>query len=126
MTEKRGFSRVAYSVEATLEYLGERFASEIIDLSLKGTLINTGASPRRGDRVAVTFRLAQTGVPVSIRYEGTVARADRRGLGIEFDEMGLDSYAELKRIVVANNGDPEAVDEEFASLVRRRSAPADA
>jgi hypothetical protein len=120
--DRREFSRIPYDVEATLEFQQELFESDLIDLSLKGALVSTGASPRKGQQVALRFRLAQSGVPVSVRCTGTVVRADPRGIGVQFDEMDVDSFNELKAIIGHNTGDPEAVEHEFARWLATRSA----
>ena len=120
--ERREFSRVRYEVEATLELGGELFGSEIVDLSLRGALVNTAASPRKGQQVALRFRLPQDGVPVSVRCTGTVVRADTRGLGVQFDEVDLESFQELLEVVKANSVDPDEVEGEFSRWLAARSA----
>ena len=119
--EKRKFSRIDYEVEVTLEYQGEQFASEILNLSMLGALVNTSASPQKDEKVAISFHLAQTGVPITVRCIGKVIRADRRGVGIEFTEVDLDSFEDLRRIVAFNSGHPELIDKEIATHIQQQT-----
>jgi hypothetical protein len=120
MQERRDFSRVNYAVEATLEFAGETFASDLIDLSLKGVLVSTAASPRKGQEVQLRFRLVQE-ADVEIHCGGSVVRADHRGIGIAFTDVDVESFNRIRSIVSANSGDPEHVESEFASYLRSRS-----
>jgi len=122
--EKRKFSRIDYDVEITLEYQGEQFASEILNLSMLGALINTSASPKKDEKVIISFRLSQTGVPITIQCIGKVIRSDKRGLGIEFTEVDLDSFEDLRRIVAFNSGHPELIDEEIAAHIQQQTQSA--
>ncbi len=119
MIERRTFTRVDYDVEATLEYEGEEFTSQILKLSLKGVLINTGASPRKGHRVAVKFWADIGGKPIGVCCPGRVIRADPKGVGIEFEGLDLDTCKQLLEIVGANSFDPRRVVGEFEDFVWR-------
>ncbi len=121
MQERREFSRVRYGIEAQLVHAGETFASDLVDLSLKGILVNTAASPRKGRKVEVVFRPAQE-TAEEIRCGGTVVRADHRGLGIMFDEVDLASFNWIRQIVSANSGSPEQVESEFAAFLQSRAS----
>jgi hypothetical protein len=125
MNERREFRRVQYDVQAVLEYAGETFPSDLIDLSLKGVLISTAASPRKGAAVNVRFTVPQ-GDKEEVCCPGTVVRADQRGLGIVFDEVGLESFSWIREIVAANSNDPDAVHREFEQWLQNRTAGQDA
>ncbi|MFP4354074.1 MAG: PilZ domain-containing protein [Phycisphaerae bacterium] len=124
--ERRHFSRVKYDVDATLEFQQELFESDLIDLSLRGALVSTGASPRKGQEVALRFSLAQSGVPVSVRCQGTVVRNDQRGVGIRFDQMDVDSFNELKAILSNNLGDADRVEHEFQTWLAGQAKTSEA
>ncbi len=119
MKEKRAFTRVDYDADATLEYEGEEFPSRIVRLSLKGVLINTGASPRKGDNATVRFSADIGDEPVTLHCSGRVIRADRRGVGLEFEGVDLDTFKQLRDIVAANSSDPSVIVEEFEDFIRR-------
>lgn len=124
MLERRAFSRADCNVDATLDYAGESFPSAIINLSLNGTLINTAASPRKGERVVITFSFAEADKPRTARCPGRVVRADTKGLGIEFEALDAEGLEHLREIVAAHSEKPDAIDEEFARAVEGRSGDA--
>ncbi len=119
MLEKRTFTRVDYDVEATLQYEGEEFTSQILKLSPKGALVNTGASPMKGHSVAIKFWADLGGKPIGVCCPGRVIRADSKGIGIEFEGLDMDTFKRLRDIVVANSFDPSLVVEEFEDFVWR-------
>ena len=113
MSERRAFSRVECAVDATLQVEDESFPSKIRGLSLNGALIDTAASPRKGDKVTVTLTMALT-----VRCPGRVVRAERRGLGVAFEDLDQESLAHLRDIVSAHGVAPEAIDKELARALR--------
>ncbi len=126
MIERRTFTRVDYDADATLEYEGEEFPSRIVRLSLKGVLINTGASPRKRGKAVVRFSADIGDEPVTLHCSGRVIRADRRGVGIEFEGVDLDTFKQLRDIVAANSSDPGVIVEEFLDFICRWEKHAEA
>lgn len=120
MQERRSATRADYRVEARLVYAGESFASEVLNLSLTGTLINTAASPWKGQHVTVTFLLDDGTSPTEVCCEGQIVRADHRGLGIEFGSMNLATLGQLQRVLAAYSGQPERVAAECDDLPQRQ------
>jgi hypothetical protein len=112
-TERRNFSRGDCEIDATLEYAGQEFVSELINLSLSGAQINTAASPRKGELIAITFSATEEDEAVTIRCIGRVVRADIRGVGIRFEQMSMESLRPLRRLVEAHCDDPALVAEEL-------------
>jgi PilZ domain-containing protein len=113
--ERRVFTRAACGLQAILECGGDHFASEILDVSLSGTLVNTGASPRKGSPVSVTFTIPGSEPLLEVHCLGHVVRSDQRGVGIEFSEMSAGSFRRLQQVVAAQ-GDDELDDLEDLAL----------
>ena len=97
--DRRTFSRVCWNLAATLDYAGESYPAEIVNLNLNGLLVKTAASPVQGDEVAVTFSIDRTEEPMTVRCFGRVVRADGEQLGIAFEEMDLHVFEQLRNVL---------------------------
>lgn len=118
--EKRAYRRAGYHVEATLLREGESYPCETEDLSLHGMFVRTEAPVQVDNKVEVDFRLTGTTEPITVRCPGKIVRADSRGVGIEFLDMDVDSFVELRNIVALNSGDPDEISEEFSNMIQSR------
>jgi hypothetical protein len=119
--ERRRFSRIVFHRPAELESRGERATCEVLDVSLKGALLEAPASFRgqAGHPCALAIRL-DAGDAV-IRMEGEIAHRASRQIGVRCDEIDLESIAHLRRLVELNLGDDELLHRELAALVAERS-----
>jgi PilZ domain len=120
--ERRRFSRIAFHRPAELASSGERATCEVLDVSLKGALLEVPASfrGRAGQPCSLAIRL-DAGDAV-IRMEGEIAHRAARQVGVRCDEIDLESIAHLRRLVELNLGDDELLHRELAALVARRSS----
>ncbi len=118
MPERRTFTRVECDLPATLEYEGESFPSQLLNLSISGALINTAASPEKGKPVTICFVLELEGQQVSMSCTGLLARAEQRGLGIEFERLSLSTFQRLRDYVASHSQDPDAIAREFDEFLR--------
>lgn len=117
--ERRRFSRIAFHRPAELDVLGERAACELLDVSLKGALVEVPPrfAGRQGQPCALTIRL-DAGDAV-VRMEGEVVHREGAGLGLRCTGIDLESIAHLRRIVELNLGDEDLLHRELSALVGR-------
>ncbi len=118
--ERRRFSRIAFHRPAELDALGDRVSCELVDVSLKGALVEVpprfGASS--GGPCVLTIRLDEGGV-ATVRMEGEIVHREGAALGLRCTSIDLDSIAHLRRIVELNLGDEELLHRELSALVGR-------
>ncbi len=119
MLDRRTFTHVECDLPATLEYEGECFPSQLLDLCISGALINTAASPEKGQPVTISFDIEVEGQQLSLTCPGRLARAEQRGLGIDFEKLSLATLQQLRDYVAAQSPDPEAIGREFDAFLRR-------
>ncbi|HET9554047.1 MAG TPA: PilZ domain-containing protein [Anaeromyxobacteraceae bacterium] len=117
---ERRFSRISFHRPARLDLGSARGDCELIDVSLKGALVEVGPGllPRQGDRCALSIRL-DAGDTV-IRMDGVVAHVNGNRVGVECREVDLESVAHLRRLVELNLGDEALLHRELAALVNGR------
>jgi hypothetical protein len=118
--ERRRFSRITFHRPARLEVGGADATCEVIDVSLKGALVEVPVTfgGRGGERCVLTIRL-DAGDTV-IRMEGEIAHRQGTLAGIRCTDIDLDSISHLRRLVELNIGDESVLHRELSALVGRR------
>jgi hypothetical protein len=119
-TERREFSRIALHRPALIEVAGQATACELLDISLRGALIQ--APPAFGAAVGapctLTIRLDHGAV--TIRMEGTIAHRDSYCVGVRSRVVDLDSATHLRRVLELNLGDERLLERELTALIANR------
>jgi len=101
--ERRHYSRVNFDHEAYLHSAGERYECQLLDVSLKGVLVE----------VSEDFP-AQSG---QIQADSTLVFKKDNQCGFRFDEIGIDSLTHLRRLLELNTGDSDLVRKELFFIV---------
>jgi hypothetical protein len=118
---RRRFSRVKFGAHAFLEAGGRRSECELVDLSLKGSLVDRpeGQGPPEIEAgAACALILVLEPSEITIRMDSTVVHAHGGKLGLRCEKIDVDSLGHLRRLLELNLGDAELVDREFHQLVR--------
>ncbi len=115
--ERRRFSRIAFHRPAELDARGTSVTCEVLDISLRGALVESpaGFSGRVGDRCTLAVRL-DAGV-AEIRMDGEIVHREGTQLGVRCTEIDLDSIMHLRRLVELNLADEDALHRELSGLV---------
>lgn len=118
--ERRRFSRITFHRPAELDVRIARATCEVVDVSLKGALVEVPVAFRThvGEKCTLTIRL-DAGEAV-IRMEGEIVHREGTLVGVRCLEIDLDSISHLRRLVELNLGDDEALHRELSALVRSR------
>ena len=120
---KRDYTRVMTQISATIEAEGRPPLTCTVDnVSLNGVLLSKGDGLSQGLRCTVRLILAGIEPPVQIAAQGTVIRASRDACAIEFNSIDGDSYEHLRRLVLENAPDAEAVEVEFDDSIGIRKS----
>ncbi len=117
---RRRFSRIEFHRAAELVLGTERFAVEVLDISLNGALLAVppGFQGRGGQPCSLSIRLEPS--ESHIRMIGEMAHVEPGRVGMRREEIDLESMAHLRRLVELNLGDPALLDREFDALVSER------
>jgi len=113
--ERRRFHR--FPIEGTVRLFSPTamWSSTLIDLSLRGVLIERPAdwSGTPGQRYRLDVRL-EGGVLIGMG--STLARICPNALGFNCEKIDLDSFARLKRLVELNLGNSDVLNRELSAL----------
>ena len=117
---RRRFSRIQFHRAAELVLGTDRFAVEVLDISLNGALLKVPPefTGRKGQPCSLSVRLEPS--ESHIRMIGEMAHVEPGRVGMRREEIDLESMAHLRRLVELNLGDPALLDREFDALVAER------
>jgi hypothetical protein len=118
-TERRQFWRASFHAPAQLALPNGIREAALLDISLKGALVELAA----GDLVLAGeqchLRLPLGGSGHAIVMSATVAHVhEGRWLGLHCDGIDIDSITHLRRLVELNAGDPSLLDRELSALLK--------
>ena len=115
MDERRHHQRFAFEAEALLTNGNSRWATRVLDLSLRGVLIQRPADWTGHVGTGQTLRVDLTG-PRHIDMQVNVVHLSADHLGLHCDRIDMDSFSHLKLVALANLGSEEALNRELAAL----------
>jgi hypothetical protein len=117
ISDRRKFWRAAFKAQVQLvDAGGVVMPAELLDISLKGALLNVPPQwpVHVGDACRVDLNLAND---VEIAMRAVVAHVEGRHVGLHCEDIDLDSMTHLRRLVELNVGDSALLDSELAALL---------
>lgn len=114
---QRRRTRVASRKAATLTGSRGECMGEIVNVSLKGCLLEVGQGtlPAEGEAVSVSIHLEPGEPGLDVSLTGRVARLEASAVAVEFTELPPESFHHLFRLVQYNAPDPESIEQELGS-----------
>jgi hypothetical protein len=113
--DRRRFRR--FTFEGTVKLYSDKamWETRLVDISLKGVLIERPLDwqGKVGSRFRMELRI-HPGVIISMGV--TTAHVMPHRIGFAWQKIDLDSFAELKRLVELNLGDPALLNRELSAL----------
>lgn len=117
--DRRLFWRASFRAPAQLTLPNGVREAELLDISLKGALVELPAADPAFVGQQCQLRLTLGDGDDAILMRATVAHVhDGRWLGLDCEAIDIDSITHLRRLVELNAGDPDLLDREFAALLR--------
>lgn len=115
--EKRRFTRTQFSAHGSILVDGKSIECTVLNLSLKGALVEVGVEGlvSVGTAVALSFTLADDSS--TITAQGTCVHVEGHELGVRFSSTDLDSLTHLRRLLELNTADADSIDRELGFLV---------
>lgn len=119
----RYFSRVPFSAEVVLHVQDRAINVQLVDIALKGALVQATALHALVPQETCRLVLPLTDGGESIVMNGKIAHLEGEHVGIECLSIDLSSLTQLRRLIELNTGDAELADRELAHLFKPRSHP---
>ncbi len=116
MSEKRYFGRVSFGTDARLDIDGQRMTGALLDISLKGALLEFETPPQIKAKTACHLSIHLPNSDVVLDFNAEAVHFHDRCIGVKFTESDPDSFSHLRRLLELNTGDPEQVEKELHLL----------
>jgi len=114
--ERRRFSRVNFHSRVVLSQGEQQWDCELIDVSLKGLLINRETN--HGFQTDTPLSGCITlGEDEKIHMQLTLARSSDQQQGFTCTSIDVESIRHLRRLIELNLGDPEAAEREITEMI---------
>lgn len=112
---RRKFTRIPFDAKTEIEQGGQRWSATLIDLSLKGLLIEEPEEwPDDIDGFFnATIRL---GPNVTIEMKLLHSHSEKHHIGFRCESIDLDSISHLRRMLELNMGNSDLLERELHSL----------
>ena len=115
LEEKRQFTRVPFVTQVKLSQNQQLWLGHVVDISLKGILINS-ATPFTFDEKQAVIAEISFDNEISMRVKVKQAHSNRQFYGFKFLEMDVDGMTHLRNIIMLNLGDDAACERELMAL----------
>ncbi|MBD9357192.1 PilZ domain-containing protein [Methylomonas albis] len=113
--DKRRFHRIFYHAGAVLTGSGQTYPCKIVDLSLRGCLLDLEQSLSGPPDTLYSLKL-DLSEEISITMEVMATHAVDNRVGFKCVHIDIDSISRLRRLVELNLGDSELLERELAAL----------
>ncbi len=120
MTEKRHFTRIQFSATATLSTDDGLWNAQLVDISLKGALIQCLDKTTIETGENVVLKLTLSDCSTKIEMQGKIAHAEKDHVHMVCEHIDIDSASHLRRIVELNTGSSELLEREMEALILYR------
>ncbi|MBQ0719097.1 MAG: PilZ domain-containing protein [Gammaproteobacteria bacterium] len=117
MSEQRKFTRIKFDASSSLSSAQERWEVELLDISLRGALLQSAYREGLSIGCDVSVLIDLTNEAGGIELHGKVVHIEADHIGVSSTHMDIDSISQLRRIVELNLGDSELLQREIAALV---------
>jgi c-di-GMP-binding flagellar brake protein YcgR len=115
--DRRLFSRVGFHSSVTVEVQGQAYQAELIDISLKGALIISEGDFSFVKNEPCVFELRLDADTVAVKTAALIVYSQTNQLGLEFQNLDLESMVHLRRLIELNLGDPDKIQQELFFLM---------
>lgn len=118
----RLFSRVPFSAPVTLHLPGKTLEVTLLDIALKGALVQTDVPEDIQLQAPCRLLLPLSNDGETIEMAGTVAHLKDCHVGLRCEHIDLASLTLLRRLLELNTGDADLMDRELSQLFSTRHA----
>ena len=116
MAQRRKHQRLRFPRVCTLIYENRRYQTQLLDLSLKGALVEAPPGLKPGVGHAYRLEIPLEDSPGMIAMEVAPVHDERGHLGLTCFSIDMESMTHLRRLLELNLGDPALIEQELRRL----------
>lgn len=112
----RHYSRIPFDAEVMLHLDDRVLAVHLVDIALKGALVET-PSPQTlvlHEKCRLVLTLTQGGDAITM--VGQIAHLEHSHIGVECQGIDINSLTRLRRLIELNTGDSERINRELSHM----------
>ena len=113
--ERRQYQRIPFIAEVVIEHNNESWSCNLIDISLKGMLIESPADVAAELDSNYTIRLV-LGEDAAIKMQAEISHADDQHWGLRWSNIDLEGLTHLRRLLELNMVDSDELNRELGEL----------
>ena len=117
--ERRAATRIPFTVKSFICHDETRHEGTVLDVSLEGLYIKVPYEFPLHMKVTVELQLETGGFRKKLAVKGTVVRHESEGSAVKFIRMDIDSYSELRDILMNKSDDPMMIMDEFYCFIEK-------
>lgn len=117
MSEKRHYARVDFIEQATLNCDGTITNVTLLDISLKGALLQCVAPFKIEPDIDCIISLQLEGSDITLEFTAHATHVHQKTIGFQFTSMDSDSMTHLRRLLELNTGNPDEIDRELSYMI---------
>ncbi|WP_448213773.1 PilZ domain-containing protein [Colwellia sp. MEBiC06753] len=120
MENRRQFTRILFSITASLTVDEQEYSVSIHDISLNGALVTVpeGNPELKGKLGTLNFALA--GSEAQVEMHVAVVHQEPDVIGLQCNAIDIDSVTHLRRLVELNLGDESQLEKELSQLSKQQ------
>lgn len=118
MENRRQFTRILFSINASLEVEEQYYPVKIHDISLNGALVSRPESEHSLLKKLGVLRFALAEGDVDVEMHIAVVHQDGDEIGLRCNAIDIDSITHLKRLIELNLGDESQLNKELSQLTK--------
>ncbi len=115
----RHFSRIPFAAEVSLQLHDRTLQVRLIDIALKGALVQSASAPALALQDKCRLLLPLTDGGDAIEMAGQVVHLEGERIGIECQDIDVLSLTRLRRLLELNAGDAGQINLELSQLFAR-------
>lgn len=114
MDNRRKFTRFNLGIEAEIQNKDKLYRTEVLDISLKGILVNSSSFVGElGENYVIQIVLSPE---IIMTFNSLLVHQENTNFGFKFMSQSLDSLSHLRSLLEFNSDDPDMVQEELFFL----------
>ena len=114
-SERRHYQRISFIAEVVLEHNDQRWSCNLLDISLKGMLIEHPADVQADMEGVYAIELV-LGEDASIKMQASISHVDGTLWGLKWNNIDLEGLTHLRRLLELNMVDSNELNRELAEL----------
>ncbi len=113
MDEKRYFSRKSFKAHSQIEFNDEVYDGELLDLSLRGALINFKDQIPMKMNNSCTIMIHLHSTDIKLIFDAELVHIHENNLGFKFVSEDVGSMTHLRNLLSLNIGDYDKITDEL-------------